>query len=111
MRRAVFLMLCALSSTFLSSAQAAAEPVVLTSNDGYTSFKGDLIGIDNSFYILNTSVGEVKIPQAGVTCTGAGCPAPTPAASKSDRLPADIGKDEQNALFQEFLEWRKKNAN
>ena len=111
MCRVAFLVLCALSSTFMGVAQAAADPVVLTSRDGYTTFEGDLIGIDNDFYILNTSVGEVKIPQAGVTCTGAGCPSPTPAASKSDRLPPEIGKDEQNALFQEFLEWRKKNAN
>ena len=111
MCRAALSVLCALSAVCLGSAHAVADPVVLTSNDGYTSFEGDLVGIDNNFYILNTSVGEVKIPQSGVTCNGSGCPAPPPAASKSDRLPPEIKQDDQNALFQEFLEWRKKNAN
>ena len=111
MYRAAFLVLCALGSVCLGSAPASADPVVLTSKDGFTSFEGDLLRVDNEFYVLNTSVGQVKIPQSSVTCQGPGCPAATPAADKSDRLPPEITQDDQNQLFQEFLEWRKKNAN
>lgn len=110
MCRAAYLVLFATSSVFFGH-PAAADPVVLTSKDGYTSFKGDLIRIDDEFYVLNTSVGQVKIPQSGVTCEGLGCPAPTPTGDRSDRLPPQITQDDQNELFQEFLEWRKKNAN
>ena len=111
MCRAAFLVLFAMISVFLRPAAAAADPVVLTSKDGYTSFEGDLVRVDNKFYVVITSVGEVKIPQSGVTCQGSGCPAPTPTADKSDQLPPEITQDGQNELFQEFLEWRKKNAN
>ena len=93
---------------FLSCSMAMAEPVVLVSNDGYIAFSGDLIDFDKDFYVLETSVGEVKIPVKDVICRGAGCP--INAAGSFDQAPPNLTLDEKDRLFRQFLEWNEKNA-
>lgn len=102
MWRLVGLLLC------MSCSVAMAEPVVLVSKDGYVAFSGDLVDVDERFYVLRTSVGEVKIPVADVICTGSGCPVTS--TSSVGQIPSEPGLDEKDKLFQLFLEWREKNA-
>ena len=94
---------------FLSCSTAMAEPVVLVSNDGYIAFSGDLLAFENNFYVLQTSVGEVRIPASDVICRGEGCP--VNAASSLGQQPPPPSQDDKERLFQLFLEWRENNAN
>lgn len=107
MRQASIFVLCALASTALVPV-AMAEPVVLVSKDGYTRLSGDLIKFDKKFYVVKTSVGQVRIPVADVTCEGAGCPdvAPTPV----EQPKTELTQEQQLELFKAFLEWRKSSA-
>ena len=106
MRRAAFFMFCVVSATTFATV-AKTEPVVLVSNDGYTRIEGNLLKLDKDFYVVDTSVGQIRIPVAEVRCEGAGCPdmAPKPAA----RPQPELSQDEQLALFRAFLQWRKNN--
>jgi hypothetical protein len=106
MRRAAIFMFCVVSATTFATV-AKAEPVVLVSNDGYTRIEGNLLKLDKDFYVVDTSVGQVRIPVADVRCEGAGCPvlAPKPAAQPQ----AELSQDEQLELFRAFVQWRKNN--
>ena len=75
MWRVARLALCTLGFVAALVSMACAEPVVLISKDGYTSFEGDLVSLEGDFYIIKTSVGQVRVPASEVTCEGAGCPA------------------------------------
>ncbi len=75
MWRAASFALCFLSSVILTPV-AIAEPVVLVSTDGFISVEGELMDFDDNFYLVKTSVGEVRIPVSDVRCEGAACPAP-----------------------------------
>ena len=95
-----------------------AEPIVLVSNDGYTRIEGDLLKLDKDFYVVATSVGQIRIPVADVRCEGAGCPdlSPAPAAQPlttqsltTQPKTTELSQDEQLELFRAFLEWRKNN--
>ncbi len=97
--------LCVLSSS------AIAEPVVLVSNDGFISFEGELLALDDNFYVVRTSVGEVRIPVSDVSCKGAGCPVAVPVADAGDQVPPELTTDRQIKLFKDFIEWRKNLAN
>jgi len=107
MRQASTFALCALASTAFCSV-AMAEPVVLVSNDGYTRLSGDLVRLDKKFYVVKTSVGQVRIPIADVSCEGAGCPDLTP--KPVEQVQTELTQDQQLELFQAFLEWRKNSA-
>ncbi len=104
MRHASIFALGALVMTALGSV-AMAEPVVLVSKDGYTRLSGDLIKFDKKFYVVKTSVGQVRIPIADVSCEGTGCPdlAPQPV----EQAQTGLTQDQQLELFRAFLEWRK----
>ena len=107
MRRAAIFTFCLVSAMTFGFA-AKAEPVVLVSNDGYTRIEGDLLKLDNDFYVVATSVGQIRIPVADVRCEGAGCPAPEPATAAAPPQ-TELSQDEQLKLFRAFLEWRKNN--
>lgn len=106
MRRAAIFAFCVGSSVVFGPI-AKAEPVVLVSNDGYTRIEGDLLKLDKDFYVVATSVGQIRIPVADVRCEGAGCPdlSPAPAAPSQ----TELSQNEQLELFRAFLEWRKNN--
>ena len=106
MRRAAIFTFCVVSAITFSSA-ARAEPVVLISNDGYTRIEGDLLRLDKNFYVIATSVGQIRIPMADVRCEGAGCPEPSPASADTGQK--ELNQDQQLELFRAFLEWRKDN--
>ena len=96
--------LCVVASAAWCSV-AVAEPVVLISKDGYTRLSGDLVKLDKKFYVVKTSVGQVRIPIADVNCEGAGCPDLTP--KPIEQVQTELTQDQQLELFKAFLEWRK----
>ena len=93
----------------LFSTTAVAKPVVLISNDGYSTFKGDLIRIENDFYVVRTSVGVVSIPMSEVTCEGPGCPATATGDVTGDagESEPELTQEQKDELFRKFLEWGK----
>lgn len=107
MRRAAFFTLFVVSATTFASV-AKAEPVVLVSNDGYTRIEGNLLKLDKDFYVVDTSVGQIRIPVADVRCEGAGCPDLSPAPAAQPQT-TELSQDEQLELFRAFLQWRKNN--
>ncbi|NSX56731.1 phosphate ABC transporter substrate-binding/OmpA family protein [Parasulfitobacter algicola] len=64
-------------SLAIAGTAAYAESVVLTSPDGEINLSGDLVEFTGSEYIIKTSVGQMKVSAAQVSCSGPGCPAPT----------------------------------
>ena len=119
---------CAAAGVVLSAAGALAGEVVLGSKDGSFQFEGNLLGIENNLYVLETSIGVVNVPMADVDCSGIGCPS-SGAGSLSAALPEDkklelfeafaarqtakgdrTPKADQFKQFEAFLEWRSKNS-
>ncbi len=93
------------------SSVAIAEAVVLVSKDGYMTVEGELIALENNFYLVRTSVGEVRIPTSDVSCKGDGCPVAVPVADTADEVPPELTSDRQIKLFKDFIEWRRNLAN
>lgn len=52
------------------------KPILLTSLDGATKMKGNLLEIVDGQYVLATVIGEMRVPVDQVTCEGSGCVAP-----------------------------------
>lgn len=65
--------LAALLSGTSAFAQAQ-EQVVLSSTDGVMSISGTLLGFDDEFYTLESTLGTIQVPIALSTCTGQACP-------------------------------------
>lgn len=63
---------------FLSGA-ALAAPVTLTVHDGSVVISGDLVSYEDNFYVIETSLGSMRIASSRVSCDGEGCPAPAEA--------------------------------
>ncbi len=91
----------------LYSSAAMAEPVVLVSKDGFSTFRGDLIRVENNFYVVRTSIGIVNIPMSEVSCEGPGCPATATgeAAVENEDSEPELTQEQKDALFRKFLEW------
>lgn len=53
---------------------AAAENVVLKSADGSINLSGDLVEFTDQFYVLRTSLGDLRVSAERVRCEGNGCP-------------------------------------
>lgn len=53
---------------------AAAENVVLKSADGSINLSGDLVEFTDQFYVLRTSLGDLRVSAERVRCEGDGCP-------------------------------------
>ncbi|NOR62578.1 MAG: OmpA family protein [Rhodobacteraceae bacterium] len=67
------------TTTFLVSglslaAPVLAEPVTLTSEDGALMITGDLLSYEDGFFRISTTIGELSINAADVTCEGDTCP-------------------------------------
>lgn len=54
---------------------AAADSVVLKSSDGSINLAGDLVEFTDQFYVLRTSLGDLRVSAERVRCEGDGCPA------------------------------------
>ncbi len=63
-----------LAGLFALPTHAMAEMVSLTSKDQSISLEGELIGLENGAYVVQTAVGEMRIPRELVDCEGEGCP-------------------------------------
>lgn len=50
------------------------EQVVLKSTDGVMSISGALLGFDDEFYTLDSTLGVIQVPIALSTCVGQACP-------------------------------------
>jgi len=57
---------------------ATAQEVTLSSSDGLFSASGELVSLENGIYIISTTLGNMQISEADVTCEGAACPSPEP---------------------------------
>jgi len=78
------LLACALAigTLTLGVPTANAQAVVLTSNDGSTSLRGQLIEFTDEQYTIETLVGTLTLNSANVTCTGNACPKIKPQVSE-----------------------------
>lgn len=64
----------AFSLSVFSPLAASAEVVNLVANDGSSTIAGDLISFEDNFYTIKTTIGEMRISAARVSCEGAACP-------------------------------------
>ena len=70
-----FTYFCAATAlAFALPSNASAEEVTLKSPDGSVNMTGELIGIENGAYILESSLGNLRISSDNVSCFGTGCP-------------------------------------
>lgn len=51
-----------------------ADQVKLSSQDGKTSIVGDLLSFDDETYLLDTSIGQLRLSRAATICEGEACP-------------------------------------
>ncbi len=68
-----------LTGSFISAGAALAAPVTLTVLDGSVIIAGDLQSFEDGFYVIETSLGSMRIAASRVNCEGEGCPAPAAA--------------------------------
>ncbi|WP_428545767.1 hypothetical protein [Profundibacter sp.] len=66
------------------AATAQDNMVTLQSPDKNISVKGELLSADDSFYVIKTVVGEMKVNRDLVSCEGAACPGAEPAVAADD---------------------------
>ena len=71
-RIAAGLLICGLGFTGAAQAQSG-SPITVTSQDGKTTVKGELIGVEGTTYRIRTTLGDFEIDAATVTCAGEGC--------------------------------------
>ena len=57
-----------------------ANHVTLHSLDDSVELSGELIGVEEGFYIVNSLMGQMRFPVDSVTCEGEGCPQIPPPA-------------------------------
>lgn len=67
-------LLAALMATCISPMAANADNVTLRSADGSIDLFGKLLEYTDEFYVLETSLGNLRIGSARVRCEGAACP-------------------------------------
>ncbi|MEL6523208.1 MAG: phosphate ABC transporter substrate-binding/OmpA family protein [Pseudomonadota bacterium] len=67
---------CSLAALMAFSVPAVAQDdsVVLISSDGSLRVEGDLIDFVDGLYIVRTVLGDIRISESRVQCTGPGCP-------------------------------------
>ena len=63
-----------LASTTALCTNAAADVVTLRSTDGTINLQGDLIGVVDDYYLLQTALGDLRIATNRVRCEGESCP-------------------------------------
>jgi phosphate transport system substrate-binding protein len=67
-------LLAALMMGTVLPGSATAENVVLKSADGSINLSGDLVEFTDQFYVLRTSLGDLRVSAERVRCEGDGCP-------------------------------------
>ncbi|KJZ19276.1 phosphate ABC transporter substrate-binding/OmpA family protein [Loktanella sp. S4079] len=63
-----------LAGTTALSTQAAADLVTLRSTDGTINLQGNLIGVVDDYYLLQTALGDLRVATNRVRCEGESCP-------------------------------------
>ena len=53
---------------------ASAQEVILKANDGSVDVSGELISFEDGFYTIRTSLGQMRMSSARVSCVGDACP-------------------------------------
>jgi phosphate transport system substrate-binding protein len=64
----------ALAGALAFSSPATAQTVNLKSEDGSVDIVGVLAGVESDAYILETTMGQIRVATDQVTCFGDGCP-------------------------------------
>jgi phosphate transport system substrate-binding protein len=70
----------AFAASLLLSSSIQAQEVSLITRDGEVALAGELLSFDNGYYTVLSQIGEVRVPAALVTCSGAACPTGAQAA-------------------------------
>lgn len=70
--------LCAMTGAVMAPSFAMAEVVTLSASDGSVSITGNMLGLDEGFYIVETALGTMRVDAEGVVCEGEGCPVLAP---------------------------------
>lgn len=73
----------------MSATFAHAQEVVLSSNDGTISLRGQLIEFSDQKYTIDTLVGRMTIDSTMVACSGEACPDISPQVSEFSIVGAD----------------------
>lgn len=63
-------------ATFFLASSAFAQEVVLTSNDGLFSARGEFVKFENNIYTIKTVIGNIEVDAATVSCEGEACVVP-----------------------------------
>lgn len=63
-----------LAGTTALSTNAFADTVMLRSTDGTINLEGNLIGVVDDFYLMQTALGDLRIATNRVRCEGEACP-------------------------------------
>lgn len=53
---------------------ASAQEVILKANDGSVDVSGELVSFEDGFYTIRTSLGQMRMSAARVSCVGDACP-------------------------------------
>ena len=61
-------------SVFLAATPSLAGEVTLTSPNSDTSLRGELVGVEDDKYVIETSIGTMRVAMDMVTCNGDACP-------------------------------------
>ncbi|MEP4194737.1 MAG: phosphate ABC transporter substrate-binding/OmpA family protein [Aliishimia sp.] len=64
----------ALMMSISAPAQANTNEVILKSSDGSINLAGDLLEFNDEFYVLRTSLGDLRVSAERVRCEGGACP-------------------------------------
>lgn len=66
--------LCAMTGAVMAPSFAMAEVVTLSASDGSVSITGNMLGLDEGYYIVETALGTMRVDAEGVVCEGEDCP-------------------------------------
>ena len=69
----------ALAGLSFAQAHAQSREIALRSSDGAIDFAGEFIELDGGYYVVRTTLGNLRVDSARVDCEGAACPPVKPA--------------------------------
>ncbi|MCK4860382.1 MAG: substrate-binding domain-containing protein [Rhodobacteraceae bacterium] len=64
----------AIAMSALVAQPAIAQDVILETNDGSTTIRGELMSFEDGFYTIKTALGNMRLSAERVSCAGDACP-------------------------------------
>ncbi len=78
--------------------------VELQSRDGSTTLVGELVSVENGFYILKTEIGELRISIASAVCVGDRCPAQSESVGFAIHVASSLGLSFASEMIRSYAE-------